>query len=143
MAFESKKVLQALYDYFDEQQKAETGEERRKWFMRKIDGGDPEKALRTVLETIDNDTLQAYQESGEDDAEYKDVMDQVHRRTELIFVQAFLSGYRRRYVAGENSDPVSELDSRRYAVYSSRFRKIMLDRLKDALDQPEDGEEPQ
>ena len=133
--FQSGPLMDELMKYFDEQTEAASGKSAMKWFMREgPDGGEFEQNLRDILQDLDTEAYESYETAG-GDGPFDASDGQVKVRMELLFVQSVLAGFRRRYVAGEESKPRSELDSRRYAMYSSKARKAMLNRFKDLLEE--------
>lgn len=136
MAYKHEALIKMLEEWLDEIAAAASNKEPRKWFNREFEGGDMEAALRETLALADQDAHESYLASGEDD-ELPTKFEQLKARLELLFTQSVLSGYRRRYVAGEESKPFSELDARRYAMYSSKARKSVLANIKDTFEEEE------
>ena len=134
MAFKSEWLMELMLDYFSKQSEAASGKSTKVWFTSML-GEDVETKIRETLAELDASTFEAYLASGGDS--FASSADQVKRRLELLLAQAALAGFRQRYVAGEESRPRSELDTRRYSMYSSQARTIMLERFKDLLDEEE------
>jgi len=128
MASEIQNLIAKLDAYFKKGAEADSGKSARAWF----DEADFEDLLKEALETADNVALESYQLSKSDE-KLEPSIAQIKKRQELTFIQALLAGYRTRYVAGNDSDPRSELDSRRYSMYSSEARRVVLRELKDFL----------
>jgi hypothetical protein len=133
MEFNSENLLEELGTYFEDQAKALSGQQPSRWFNR----ADLEEDIKNELATTDLSVYGSYLLSF--DAETRDPTDvTIADRAQLGLLAGLLSGFRHRYVAGEDSRPRSELDTRRYAMYSSRARKIMLNRIKDKFKEMEE-----
>lgn len=136
MAYNTEEIVTLFEEWLDEQSDAASGKAPRKWFDRKLDGGDMEEKFREIVALADQEAHELYLRSGEDD-DLPTSFEQMKARLELLLAQSVLTGYRKRYRAGEESKPVSELDARRYVMYSSKARKSVLATIKNSFEEEE------
>lgn len=122
-----KEILDELDKFFKSSFEAESGKSARKWF-------DHAKLTELIEEEIQNLDLQihkGYIDSGNPQAESIPSPEfMTVRRNELSLLVGILSGIRKKYVTGEDSNPLTELDSNRYSMYSLQSKRRMLNKFR-------------
>lgn len=132
MASESnmQEIFKELDKWLENQYKSESFEKPSKWFdFRKLT-----EMVEEEIKVLDQLTFDGYMQSGEGEEGAEDTPSDnflTARRNELSFIIGLLSGIRKRYVSGEESKPLSELDTNRYTMYSLQSRRAVLNKFRD------------